>query len=76
MTLEQVALRARVSAATVPRVLNNKAAVSSAARARVMKVVQELRFSPNLDARGLAAGSSRSVGVIVSNLENPFFLDI
>jgi LacI family transcriptional regulator len=75
MTLEQVALRARVSAATVSRVLNNKAAVSSAARARVMKVVQELRFSPNLDARGLAVGS-RSVGVIVSNLENPFFLDI
>jgi hypothetical protein len=75
MTLEQVALRARVSAATVPRVLNNKAAVSSAARARVMKVVQELKFSPNLDPRGLAVGS-RSVGVIVSNLGNPFFLDI
>ena len=75
MTQEQVAQRARVSSATVSRVLNNKAAVSSAARARVMKVIEELKFSPNLDARGLAAGS-RSVGVIVSNFENPFFLDI
>jgi len=40
-----------------------------------MKVVDELKYKPNLDARGLAAGS-RSVGVIVSNFENPFFLDI
>ena len=40
-----------------------------------MKVVEELKYNPNLDARGLAAGS-RSVGVIVSNFENPFFLDI
>jgi len=76
MTQEQVARRARVSTATVSRVLHNKAAVSSAARARVMKAVEELKYSPNLDARGLAAGSSRSVGVIVSNFENPFFLDI
>jgi DNA-binding LacI/PurR family transcriptional regulator len=75
MTLEQVARRARVSPATVSRVLNHKAAISSAARARVMKVIQELKFSPNLDARGLAAGS-RSIGVIVSNFENPFFVDV
>ena len=75
MTQEQVAQRARVSTATVSRVLNNKASVSSARRARVMEAIEELKFSPNLDARGLAAGS-RSIGVIVSNFENPFFLDI
>ncbi len=75
MTLEQVARRARVSPATVSRVLNNKATVCSAARARVMEAIEELKFSPNLDARGLAAGN-RSIGVIVSNFENPFFLDI
>ena len=75
MTQEQVAQHARVSTATVSRVLNNKAAVSSAVRARVMKAVEELKFSPNLHARGLAGGS-RSIGVIVSNFENPFFVDI
>ena len=75
MTQEQVARRARVSTATVSRVLNNKGGVGSALRVRVMKIVEELKFKPNLDARGLAAGS-RSVGVIVSNFENPFFLDI
>ena len=75
MTQEQVAQRARVSAATVSRVLNNNAVVSIAACARVMKVIEELKFSPNLDARGLAGGS-RSIGVIVSNFDNPFFVDI
>ena len=76
MTLEQVARRASVSPATVSRVLNNKAVVSSAARGRVMKAIEELKYSPNSHARALAAGSSRSIGVIVSNLEDPFFMDI
>src|SRR6266536_2952218 len=75
MTQEQVARHARVSAATVSRVLNDKGAVSSAARARVIKAVEELKFRPNLHARSLAGGS-RTIGVIVSNFENPFFLDI
>jgi LacI family transcriptional regulator len=75
MTQEQVARHARVSPSTVSRVLNNTCAVSSGVRARVVKAVEELRYSPNLDARGLAGGS-RSVGVIVSNFENPFFVDI
>jgi LacI family transcriptional regulator len=75
MTLEQVARRARVSTATVSRVLNSKVSVSTSARARVTKAIEELKYSPNLIARGLAGGS-RSIGVIVSNLENPFFLDV
>jgi LacI family transcriptional regulator len=75
MTLDQVAGRARVSRATVSRVLNNRAHVRNAVRTRVMQAIEELKYRPNLIARGLAGGS-RSVGVIVSNFENPFFLDI
>jgi LacI family transcriptional regulator, galactose operon repressor len=75
MTLEQVARQARVSSATVSRVLNNPCVVSRATRARVLQAVEELKYSPNLVARGLAAGS-RSIGLIVSNFENPFFMDI
>ena len=41
-----------------------------------MKAVEELKYHPNLDARSLAGGKSRSIGVIVSNIENPFFLDV
>ena len=76
MNLEDVARRARVSISTVSRVLNNTAPVKSSTRARVLKVVKELRYHPNLQARSLAGGKSKTLGMIVSNLENPFFLDI
>lgn len=76
MTLEQVARRAGVSTATVSRVLNNVGPVKNTTRARVLKAVEELKYNPNLHARSLAGGKSRSIGIIVSNIENPFFLDI
>jgi LacI family transcriptional regulator len=76
MNLEQVARRAKVSTATVSRVLNNASVVKTTTRARVVKAIEELKYHPNLHARNLAGGKSRTVGVIVSNLENPFFFDI
>jgi LacI family transcriptional regulator len=76
MKLEEVARRAGVSTATVSRVLNDKARVKVSTRTRVLKAVEELNYHPNLHARSLAGGQSRSIGVIVSNIENPFFLDI
>jgi len=76
MTLEEVARRARVSTATVSRVLNGTGPVKKSTQARVLKVMQELKYSPNLHAQSLAGGRSRSIGVIVSNIENPFFLDV
>jgi DNA-binding LacI/PurR family transcriptional regulator len=76
MSLEEVARRARVSTATVSRVLNNVDVVKSSTRARVMKAVAELNYHPNLNARSLAGGRSKTLGMIASNLENPFFFDV
>jgi len=76
MNLEQVARRAKVSTATVSRVLNNASVVKSSTRARVVKAIEELKYHPNLHARSLAGGKSRTIGVILSNMENPFFFDI
>jgi LacI family transcriptional regulator len=76
MNLEAVAKRARVSTATVSRVLNNTGPVKATTKARVLKAVQELKYHPNLHARSLAGGKSRTLGIIVSNMENPFFFDI
>jgi DNA-binding LacI/PurR family transcriptional regulator len=76
MNLEQVARRAKVSTATVSRVLNNASVVKTSTRARVIKAIEELKYHPNLHARHLAGGKSKTIGVIVSNLENPFFFDI
>ena len=76
MTLAQVAKRAGVSSATVSRVLNNASVVKNSTRARVMRAARELNYHPNLHARSLARGQSRTLGIIVSNMENPFFFDI
>jgi hypothetical protein len=76
MSLEEVAKLAKVSTSTVSRVLNNVGPVKKTTRARVIKAVAELKYHPNLHARTLAGGRSRTLGVIVSNLANPFFFDV
>lgn len=76
MSLEEVAKQARVSTATVSRVLNNVGPVRASTRTRVLKAIEELKYHPNLHARNLAGGKSRTFGMIVSNLENPFFFDV
>ena len=76
MNLEEVAKQAKVSTATVSRVLNNVGPVRASTRARVIKAVEELKYTPNLHARNLAGGKSRTFGMIVSNLEYPFFFDV
>lgn len=76
VTLDAVARRARVSTATVSRVLNGAGGVREATRERVLRAVEELRYTPNLNARALAGAGTRTLGVVVSNIANPFFLDI
>ncbi|HEY3742003.1 MAG TPA: LacI family DNA-binding transcriptional regulator [Bryobacteraceae bacterium] len=76
MNLQQVAKRAGVSTATVSRVLNNQELVRGKTRDRVLQAIEELKYHPNVHARSLAEGKSRTVGVILSNFENPFFFDI
>src|SRR6266699_821707 len=51
MNLEQVARRAKVSTATVSRVLNNASVVKTSTRARVVKSIEELKYHPNLQSR-------------------------
>jgi LacI family transcriptional regulator len=76
MKLEDVAKRARVSASTVSRVLNGTGRVKASTRARVLKLAEEMHYRPDINAQTLAGGKSRTLGLIVSNLQNPFFLDI
>jgi DNA-binding LacI/PurR family transcriptional regulator len=76
MTLDDVAKHARVSTATVSRVLNDTVGVRPATRDRVLRAVEALNYRPNLNARSLAGGQTRSLGMVVSSISNPFFLDI
>jgi LacI family transcriptional regulator len=76
MKLEDVATQARVSTSTVSRALSNTGRVNKRTRARILKIAEALRYRPDIQARMLAGGKSKTLGLIVSNLQNPFFLDI
>lgn len=73
-TIDDIAKKAGVSKATVSRVLNEKAeGVSEATRVRIKALIQEMAFQPCAVARGLATGKSRSVGLIIPDIANPFY---
>lgn len=71
--IKDVADAAGVSTATVSRVLANKPHVRQAVKERVMEVVNELNYRPNRVARSLRSQKSTIIGLIVSDIENPFF---
>src|ERR1700716_4054937 len=76
MDIREIAKRARVSTATVSRTINRIPTVNPALAKRVWKVVDELGYYPNTQARALVSGRSRIFGLIVSDIANPFFPEI
>ncbi|MDD3068022.1 MAG: LacI family DNA-binding transcriptional regulator [Acholeplasmataceae bacterium] len=67
-TIYDVARGAGVSLATVSRVLNNPEKVKDETRQRVLKVIKELGYRPNVIARGLASRKTTTVGVVISDI--------
>jgi DNA-binding LacI/PurR family transcriptional regulator len=76
MNIKEVAKRAKVSTATVSRTINNSEKVKPATAARVRKAIEELNFYPNTHARTLVSGRSRMLGLIISDITNPFFPEL
>jgi LacI family transcriptional regulator len=76
MDIVQVAKHARVSTATVSRVLNGFAGVREKTAQRVRKAIAEMHYVPNPNARSLRVGRTRLFGLIVSDVNNPFFPEL
>jgi len=76
MGIREVAKRARVSIATVSRTLNKPSAVDPETAERVRRAVDELRYYPDRQARALVSGRSHILGLIVSDITNPFFPEL
>jgi LacI family transcriptional regulator len=74
--MEDVAKRAGVSLGTVSNVLNKPHMVSEKTRLKVREAIRELGFVPDRRARALAAGTSNTIGFVVIDLSNSFFLDM
>jgi len=76
MDINAVAKLARVSIATVSRTINNVSTVNEQMAKRVWEAIRELNYFPNTQARALGSGRSRLLGLIVSEITNPFFPEL
>ncbi|MEV0277335.1 LacI family DNA-binding transcriptional regulator [Streptomyces sp. NPDC050610] len=74
--IKDVAGRAGVSAATVSRVLNDHPSVRPDTRTRVLAAVAELGYRPNAVARSLRTDQTRTLGLVISDVLNPFFTEL
>jgi LacI family transcriptional regulator len=75
-TIKDVALRAGVSDTTVSLAFQSHSRISAVTRARVLAAASALSYTPNLAAKHLRNGSSRSIGFVVNDVTNPFYLQM
>ncbi|MGD0000515.1 MAG: LacI family DNA-binding transcriptional regulator [Bryobacteraceae bacterium] len=76
MNIREIAKRANVSISTVSRTINRHQTVDPKLAKRVWKVIEEIGYYPNTQARALVSGKSRILGLIVSEITNPFFPEV
>ncbi|MEY8339149.1 LacI family DNA-binding transcriptional regulator [Lachnospiraceae bacterium 62-35] len=74
VTIKDVARQANVSITTVSRVLNNNDYfVSEQTKQHVLQVIEELKYRPNALARGLHSSKTRTIGLIIQDITNPYY---
>lgn len=76
ITIQDVAEKANVSVATVSRVMNGNYPVKAETRETVLKVIKELNYIPNMQARELTKQKSTTIGVVVPSINNMFFTEL
>jgi len=75
VTSTDVARRAGVSQATVSRVLNNPNSVKPGTREKVLRVMEEMNYKPNLIARSLVMNHTKTIALLSGTLKNGFFVE-
>lgn len=76
MRIKDIAREAGVSTATVSHVINKTKYVSDETRVRVEGAIKKFDYHPNTHAQSLALGRSKMIGLLVSDISNPFFPEI
>ncbi|MFW6137937.1 MAG: LacI family DNA-binding transcriptional regulator [Spirochaetota bacterium] len=76
ITIKDVADRAGFSISTVSHVINSTRFVEEKTKKRILEVIQELNYRPNLMARSLKGKGTKTIGIIISNIREVFFSEI
>ncbi len=74
--IDDVAKLANVSKATVSAVMNNKPGVSAQTRENVLKIVKKFNYRPNQVARSLSIRATKSIGLVIKEIDNPYYAKI
>lgn len=76
VTIEDVARLAGVSTMTVSRVVNKSDSVKNTTRDKVLKIINETGYKPNMNAKSLVCGKSKTIGILSSNYYNQAYVDV
>lgn len=76
VTIREIAKEAKVSLGTVSHVLNNTAVVSEEKRKAVMEAVKKLDYKPNQAARMLKNKNSKTIGLLLPDIGNPYYAEV
>ena len=76
LTINDIARLANVSKSTVSIVLNDKPGVSEQTRKKVIEIVKKYNFNPNQLAQSLVGRKTKSIGLIITEIDNPFFTKV
>jgi LacI family transcriptional regulator len=73
VTIKDIARRLQVSTTTVSNALNAKAGVGEAVRKQILALAKEMGYQPNYFAKGLVSRQSYAIGLVITNITDPFY---
>lgn len=76
VTIKDIARRLQVSATTISNALNNKPGVGKTARKKILKLAKEMGYQPNYFAKGLVSKQSYAIGLVITNIADPFYPEL
>ena len=76
ITIKDIARHLKVSATTVSNALNNKPGVGKVAKKKILKLAKDMGYQPNYFAKGLVSRQSYAIGLIITNIADPFYPEL
>ena len=76
ITIKDIARMANVSHTTVSRALNNKSRIKNETKEKILAIAKELKYRPNFIARSLVMKKTKTLGLVITNIANPFYTEL